>query len=165
MLNIRLIQKTDLSTLFEIYDRIVDDEADEKVFWDGTINSRDDFVYCMSNGDNIIYGVCDGVKWLAVAWTNCFVGNTAQLHYCVFKDGYGHPEIGRTMVRFLLGLQDDDGYCLDALVGITPLFNRLAIRYLKKSGFKVMSDVTYVRHVYTGLFIPIVTSICTRGGL
>ena len=165
MLDIRFIDKSELSTLCEIYDKIVGDDVAGKVFWDGTINSRGDFVSCMSNWDNIIYGVYDGDKWFAVAWINCFVGKTAQLHYCVFRDGHGRPEIGRDMVNFIMHLKYNGEYCIDALVGITPKENRLAVRYMKKSGFSVLEDTVYYKHAITGEFIPVVTSICTRGGL
>ena len=165
MLNIRHINKSDLPTLCEIYDKIVADGVLDHVFWDGSINTIDDFILCMSNNDNIIYGIYDGDKWLAVAWVNSFTGKTAQLHHCVFRDGYGRPEIGRDMVNFIMHLKYNGEYCIDALVGITPKENRLAVRYMKKSGFSVLEDTVYYKHAITGEFIPVVTSICTRGGL
>lgn len=78
-------------------------------------------------------------------WLNGFTPKTAHVHQCFFKVAWGKftVEASRLTTDLILhaGYPDTGEHMLDALIGLTPADNKLAIRLLKKAGFKVVGTV------------------------
>jgi hypothetical protein len=105
-----------------------------RLFYDGSIEGRADFILYLTDPEIYAYAVYDpkdNETPLACYWLNNFIGNAAQMHFAF--TGAGLPEryaIGIEACNFLLR---NGG--ISALVGITPKPFRHAWRFALEVGF------------------------------
>lgn len=67
----------------------------------------------------------------AVAWLNGFMGRSAFVHFCIFREYQKHSiHIGKRLLSAVF----DTGY-FDSLCGVTPVRYRHALHYIKQLGF------------------------------
>jgi RimJ/RimL family protein N-acetyltransferase len=71
-------------------------------------------------------------------WLSDFSGKAAFFHYWVFKAGWGESKaIQEETLRWLA----KESTLITTLIGKTPASNRLAVRFLKQAGFKILDAI------------------------
>jgi len=134
------------SEIIGFYYRMVDAGAANTVFSDGQIQSGEEWLLMAKSPGSFLFVVYVGSEVVAVAWLNRVEIRTARFHYCMFYNGWkkGSVEIGTQVLETLMGRKDSNGeYLFDMLTGLTPLSNRLAVRYLKKCNWKIVGELPF----------------------
>lgn len=118
----------------KLYAKTKDDNLLGVVF--GTEINRKAFINLMTDARPYVLSF-DGCL-AGYAWLRDFSGRSVTIHFCLFDWTHGeHTEaIGRKFLRTVF----EDG-ALDSLYGAIAASNRLAIRYARRLGFKVLGSV------------------------
>ena len=132
---IRTVPDSDMKRLFE---RTVDDDLDKIVFYEGTIQTADEFLKAMKYGDILFYILMVDNKTVGYTWLNRFENHTARQHFCVFKEFWGQSvDLGKRVLSIFLDMKDkDENYIFDLLTGFVPAWNARAIQFSQKCGGK-----------------------------
>lgn len=120
------------------WQRMEDDGAIEKVFYDGTVTSPEGFVQEMRLPYVHPHIVCVDGTPACIVWLTNLEGRMARAHFLTFKE---HSKIARHLGRFafqqlLTYTYEDGSYIFDVIFGMTPCSNMLAVNTCIKSGFK-----------------------------
>ena len=118
-----------------LFDRI-SQSGHEDILWDGSINTREKFLYDMKNHSRLyVLMAMDAIA--GIFWLNRFENKMARLHHCGFS-GVSYRDkinIARMTIKTLLEVKRPDGsYALDVLVGHTPTRLRRAVRFIRTVG-------------------------------
>lgn len=71
------------------------------------------------------------------AYLNSFTGKAGFFHFCVFRCGWLHTvEIAKAGLAWLKSERP-----VEVLIGRTPSSNRLAVRFAKRCGFKIIGTI------------------------
>lgn len=121
------------------YNRIIKEGWEDVVFYDGTIRSGKHFCAIMKDGRSILHVVYYRGLPAALVWLNRFEQTHCYVHWTFFKcvsNFKAHKEIGEAVIKFMF-----DEYEIQLLMGITPSFNKLALRFLKSIGLKTYGEI------------------------
>lgn len=93
---------------------------------------------------------------------NNFRGLTAHVHFSIHPDYHGREGvlIARSGAEQLFQLTDPNGLYLSTLIGLTPVNNLLAVRFIQKVGFKkldIIDKVFYNNGIYTDALLTKLT--------
>jgi len=126
------------SEIVDIYNRMKANDTVDGVFIDEQIVSADDFLRVMKYGENHLYLVLDDDRIVAFFWLNRFEGKTARLHFGFLDLGRKDKvDIGKQCVEEVLALTDNmNEYVFDMLIGVTPISNKAACKYVQAVGLK-----------------------------
>lgn len=118
------------SDLYDLYLRLCCEEKLETVFYDGGVQSPDDFLNLFQKGNNWLYiFVAKGAdKPLGFFWINHFEGYSCRVHFCMFK------EAGRDVIRLGKMCLEYLGDYFKLVRGVTPSNNKLACKFIVKCG-------------------------------
>jgi len=98
-----------------------------------------------------------------------FQGLTACVHLSIHPEYFGRKavDIGKDGAQQLFRLQNKEGINLKALLGLTPENNKLALRFIKRVGFKIMTILSgsFIMPDESRTQINGVVSQLTRSGL
>lgn len=133
------------SAILNLYDRMVKAGTADIVFTDGQINSREDWLRAMKSPENFLYVVYADKKMVALVWLNRVEIKKAQFHYCMFYTGWkkGSVGIGKQILEILINKKYNGEYLFDMLTGITPVSNKLAIKFLRLCGWKIVGELPF----------------------
>lgn len=120
-----------------VFRQIKQEKNFELVFYEGQIRSEDDFLSMMKSPANApVFLLRNGVA-AGVAWLNGFSANLAYGHFCFLAaDDRDTVKMGKSIVSYWLSFPQ-----LEFVMGVIPSFNRRAIEFVKKLGFKEVGDV------------------------
>ena len=140
-----------------------------KVFTRGAIETPDDFLDFMQSPQNHLQIICeDNGNPLLICWVNGIEDKHASIHWCLFKETWGKNsiELGFMARDNWLNLKDKNGnYHLNMLIGITPIDNKLAIRFLKNIGAKCVGVIpNHMYNIYTKKYEGLMISYYQREG-
>jgi hypothetical protein len=130
------------SLVMSFYDQMVKDGTADLVFCDGKINDRKQFLANIKSNQTIfIIAILEGDP-VGLAWINRIEKKKAWGHFCLFSNGWGDRsvDIGKAMVRFLIGMKSDD-YLFDVFFGLFPTENKLALSFVKRCGGKIVGEI------------------------
>lgn len=137
----------------------------QTVFYDGTVNSSEDFLKVLKATHNYpVFPLVNGSIG-AVAWINDLRKNYATAHFCVFKEHWGANSIamGKAVLKYWFSFPKDNGFLFDVILGVTPIEYTPAIRFIKKIGFTLIGEVPKVIYnAYTGKHSSAMLSYCER---
>jgi RimJ/RimL family protein N-acetyltransferase len=128
--------------LMALYDRILRESLDDVLFYDGTIETRDEFVEYMKSDKTVF--VCafrvhgESCEPAGVLWVNQFEKYTAQGHFVFFKEfwGTGWPQkIGRLFCKEITSRM------YPTLIGVVPTFNKAANHFCKEIGMHKVGTI------------------------
>jgi len=110
-----------------------------RTFYDGTVNDPQQFVEKMQSRRNNPVFIFDHEKPAAVAWLNDVTANYAFGHFMVLPDYWGERamEFGHRVLDYWFTISP----ALEFVIGMIPGFNRLAMAYIKRLGFKDLGRV------------------------
>jgi hypothetical protein len=130
------------SEITNFYDQLVREGWRDIVFYDGTIHNAFHFMQKMKPdkwgvAQNMLHIVYYKGIPAAMVWLNRFEQTHCYVHWCFFKGAKGHhKEIGHAVIDFMF-----KNYKIEVLMGITPSFNKLALRFLKSIGLKSSCEI------------------------
>lgn len=118
------------------------------VFYEKDVKSEQDFIKMALNPhvDFFRYLVDDDTA--GVFWINGKEGYIGRVHHFWFKKYYRKCiELARIGLEHLFRMKRDGKPCFKTLYGMTPVSNKLGVRFLKKIGFEVIGtlpDACYI---------------------
>ncbi len=130
------------SEIVQVYNWTKEDDLLQKVYYniDTSKISEDWFLQFWKRPDISVYVVLLNGKVGGWVWIDQIIDNSANIHLCIFKWTWGVSSIKmcRDGLLQLLNIKNKrtDRYMVDILVGYTPVYNQLAVRFSKKVGFK-----------------------------
>ncbi len=131
------------SILTGIYDKMVEEGKLDKVFYDGSVKTPDQWLSFIKNP--FVFPVLvlkDDADIVGIAWLNFFEHKSARVHFCIF--GKFHKGIADAMVNYWKGLKREDGeQMLYVLVGMTPEWNTATVHLMKIMGFQMLGTIPY----------------------
>ncbi len=132
---IRTATDSDIKRLFK---RTAEDGIDSIVFYEGTIQTEDEFLRMARSHQILFYILMDGNETVGYTWLNRFENHTARQHFCIFKNYWGKSlDLGKTVLKSLIHMKDGNGnYLFDLLTGFVPAWNERAINFSLKCGGK-----------------------------
>lgn len=130
---IRTVTDSEIKKLFT---RTVSDGLDKIVFYEGTIQTEDQFLIAMKRV--LFFIIKQQEETIGYVWLNRFENHTARQHFCVFKEYWGQSEqIGRDVLSMIMNRKDSHGtFIFDLLTGFVPAWNKRAIAFALKCGGK-----------------------------
>lgn len=77
---------------------------------------------------------------LALGWLSHFENGIARCHFCGFKEVWGEDSVrvGKIMSRYMLQASE-----MSMLYGMTPSWNRLAIRLIRQMGWAILGQMPF----------------------
>lgn len=132
--------------LEEIYEGIRSGGYLDSVFYEGGIETPWAFINFAKDPFNTFFAMHYKGTIEACAWLNCFEGRTARVHFStlpICKPGHSIKH-GLNFTRWCLTAPNPEhlGHSwLNTLVGCTPANNKLALRFIKRIGFKIMGQI------------------------
>lgn len=130
--------------LRSLYQRTVDQNLAKIVFWEGTVESHQQFVDMMKRNTVILSFAFAGNECVGYAWLCPVSGNYAYPHFCFFRDSWGETsrKLGTMFLDQWFAFDDDEGgRLLDILFGIIPKFNVWAKNYVIEIGATMVGEV------------------------
>ena len=159
-------------TLEFVWVRIVSDGLVPVVFYDGSVRCLEDFHACMQDGGTLPFVMSSNAgKIIMFCWLNCIEGVTARIHFTFFKDSWGRKRdalgYAKAMLRHVLTRRDSAGYVLDTVVGMTPVSNPLAVRFVQAAGMQKVGFIPHgaVLHYEGSQPVDAVLTVATRDSL
>ena len=123
--------------IMEIYDRIEADGKTNRVFSDGSIDSREGFLRSMKHGDNMLFVIIEDDQVVGITWLNRFRYRTAHCHFCFLCPWSKAVVAGKQVLATLMGRRDSTGrYLYDLFQGVIPVKNKTAITFARAVGGK-----------------------------
>lgn len=152
------------SGIKRIWERMIDDGAVSKVFYAGEIDTFEKFILYLKSPRTFPFFIFNDDRIDAMVWCTSVRGKSALLHFNVFRSGYGKgAELANAAFTHIFNLQSPKGErVINTIRGETPFFNRLACRYLKTIGMRILGEIPDMAHnKYTGETSPMVISYIT----
>jgi hypothetical protein len=139
---------TDVSDehVIEMFCRMDQEGTKRQVFYDGLIETPWDFLEYVRSG--LVFGgfIYKDGKPAACIWVSEISGNVAFFHYWTFKICWGNAnEVALVALEYLAKNTHLTGLC-----GRTPAHLKLAIRALKRRGFRVLGTIPEAVKLYDG---------------
>jgi len=124
------------SGIKKLFTRTVKDGLDKIVFYEGTVNTEDDFLKVVKYGECLFYIIKSEDDTIGYVWLNRFENHTARYHFCAFQEYWGDlAEVAKKIMDTLLHMESNDGtYLFDLLTGFIPVWNDRAIQFTLKHG-------------------------------
>lgn len=133
------------SYIMGMFDKMERDGTIEMVFFDGAVKTREEFLAFVRRPGIQLYelGLKDSDTPAGFIWLEMFTRRTALLHFCIFSEHWGGAyKIGHEVLVTLLSLRDSCGnYILDAVYGITPANNELALGAVRATGVNEVGTI------------------------
>jgi len=135
----------------------------ETVFTAGDIRTANDFLSAMKYGGNILYVIYADDEQVGVVWLNRFEARFARVHWCLWiPPGKKLLQVGKETLRLLMYAKNKEGeYLYDMLMGITPSYNRGAVRLAEMWGMTLGGEIPNAA-LKDGISVPGIISYCTR---
>jgi len=130
--------------LASLYQRTVDQGLAKTVYFEGLVNSYDDFIAMAKRKSTVMVFTFMGNDCVGYAWLSPISGNYAYPHFCFFKKVWGERarELGHLVLDHWFSFVDDSGgRLLDVLFGIIPIFNVSAQRFVADVGAVRLGEV------------------------
>jgi hypothetical protein len=130
------------SEIREFYNQVIEEGWGDIVFFDGSIQGQNHFLQKMKpnqwgESQNMLHIVYYKGIPAAMVWLNRFEKTHCYVHWLFFKAGRRvTKEIGIAVLEFLF-----NNYEVETLMGITPSFNKLALRFLKSIGLTSSCEI------------------------
>ncbi len=128
------------SFIKSLFDQMVEDDTVKSVFFDGSVQSADQFLDMMKFSHNALFVLNVDSKISGVVWLNGFEQKSASFHFCFFSNIWGKDtvEIGKKCMKTLVELKTDGQYNFDLITGLIPVRNKKAIKWGEKINASIL---------------------------
>lgn len=122
--------------LTNVYHQVRDQKLIKTVFWEGNIETLDEFISFTKKPTNIISFVFYDRICIGMTWLSPVSGNHGFGHFCFLKQAWGKHTIraGRMTMDYWMNFPGVGGPLLDVVIGVMPMFNTRAHAYIEKIG-------------------------------
>jgi len=130
--------------LISVFNQTKEDGIFDTVFYEGNINTEQDFISIMKSANNYPVFIFDEDKTpLGYAWLNGLGNNHAFAHFCYLKRSWGKhtQEFGSKLLKYWFSFPGEEGLLFDVILGNVPDFNKHAHKYIEKLGFKKVGEI------------------------
>jgi|GEM_PF-2215922 len=130
--------------LGQVFRRIVREDILNRLFYDGSVRNTRDFRHFAHNRDNELFFVSIDDNPVGFFWLNRFRHKSFFINYCFYREFRGNDaeRISNICIDHIFAHRDHSGdFMVDALLGLTPADNKLAVRFLLKNGMTVLGRV------------------------
>jgi hypothetical protein len=127
-----------------LFERMRGEDLVERVFYDGSVTTSEDFLQMMKQGMNRLFVIVIEGQAAGLCWLNNFGARRAEFHFCFFNNlrGIDAVEIGKAVVTELLYMEDGAGNPIfDVLFGMTEVENKPARAWCENMGFEYMGVI------------------------
>lgn len=138
------------------------------VFYDGTVNTSSDFISIMTKDSVHPFIVAHKGSIVLVAWLTDLAPKSAHIHFFSFSGCARHSRYcAIELVTYLMAMKyEDDSFCFDVLIGMTPENNRRAFNFVLKSGFRHVGTIPLAAYIHDeDRSVDILVSAFTREDL
>ena len=153
------------SDLLHLYDRMDAEGAAVSAYPYG----REHWLAEIKSRRSLLYVVLVNHEPGGMLWLNDFRGRYAHVHLVVFKEFHGRSYVdnGRSAVKTVLDGRDAKGqHIFDGFIGMIPEWNRLAIAYALRCGFKQAGVIPFGHYDHKqNQSVPAVLLALAREGL
>lgn len=122
------------------YTKLVEQELLQYAFYDGSAKDENTFLNTIINPATLFAFIYeDPTKFpIGHAFFNSMVGYCATGHFCIFREFHKYSvEIGHDCLDTIFKVKREDGTPLITnIMGITPISNKAALKYIVKLGFE-----------------------------
>lgn len=153
------------SNISAIWNRMVSEGADKKVFYSDPIDTAEKFITYLKSNKTFPFFVFKGntlniESVAAIVWCTNIRVKCAQIHFCVFKEHYGDGmRLSQSVFKYIFNIKSRNEYVVDCIRGETPKFNRMAIKYLHTIGMNIIGEIPAMAYnKYTKKICPMVIS-------
>jgi len=131
------------SYIKQLFDRMEAEGLAEKVFYDGSTKTSDEFLNGMKYGQCKLFLIFQDSEITGLTWLTGFQARSAVVHFCLFRKFHGQKAIiiGEKVRDELLYMKDSEGYIFDVLIGMTPSNNIPALQFMKSIGGTVSGEI------------------------
>jgi len=129
------------SEMVSLFEQFEEEGSIQYIFRSGEIHTPEDFIRTFKYGTNRLYISLIDDKIAAIVWLSDISGRRASIHFNALKWCWGKKV--RDEGKYVL---DTLSTVWDCLIGITPVDNPLACRFIKQIGMKplgVMPNMVY----------------------
>lgn len=144
--------------LAALFDRVVAEGLYDSFFYAGQCRTAEDFVKYSRSPLNWVFQAKRNGELVAFAMLDNFSGESAYFHHCHFRAGWRFTD---ETAAAALGWIKRSIPEISTLIGITPVGNKLAVRFAKRNGFKILGEVPRSLRNKDGEVIDAVLSVYT----
>lgn len=132
-------------TLAAIYETLKGDGVLDRVFYDKSMKTPDDFIQFMKSPGNYPAMVVVDDKIQGIGWLNGIQGKAAFAHFAFFRESWGaySEEMGEALMEYWFGFGGESPM-LDVLIGQIPAWNKKAISFIKRLGWNVLGNIPHL---------------------
>ena len=129
-----------------IWDRICEEGKKEVLFYAGDITTLGEFVRQVRSQGTHFFVIKANDDTAGMFWLNGWEDYAARIHYIFFKRYYRYClHIAKEGLKRLMALERADGTpFVKVLIGVTPISNRLAVKFLQKVGFIINTEIPHL---------------------
>ena len=113
------------------------------VFYSGGVDTPEKFAQFMKAPGIVAHTIWGDTGIELMAWLTHFGANYAYGHFCTFPSAWGKrtKKLANETFRYWFGWEPGGAPLLDVILGQTPANNRLAVKYIKNIGMKILGTV------------------------
>lgn len=129
-----------------VFDRLSDERTLGRLFSDGTVRTKEEFVVDILRVGSLPFLVFWEGRPAGLTWYNTLEGRSARGHYVFFKAVWGRRTsvvIGRCIYEYVLSLRDERGYLFDVILGLVAGRNTLAWKLPLLCGAFLVGNIPY----------------------
>lgn len=154
MYNVKRFSEIGDDEIIALFYQMDREKIKRSVFYDGNIDTPWDFLELVRSG--LVWGgfIFKDSKPAACIWVSDISGNVAFFHYWTYKISWGNAnEVAMVALKHIA-----TGTHLTGLCGRTPVTLKLAVRALKRRGFKILGIVPEAIKLHDGTITDAVVS-------
>lgn len=124
-----------------VYCQMAADGTLNTVFASGPIKSPAEFMSMMKSPTNLPVVLAISGRFAGIGWLNGLEDNHAMAHFCFYKEHWGRRsfDLGKKLLNYWMGFN-----LFDVLVGRIPSFNKRAIHFVERLGFRRVGEIPYL---------------------
>lgn len=136
-----------------LWQKTAADRLHELTFYDGSIVNAGQFLEYMKSDKTLPVIALDHDGPHGFAWLTEIGGVRAFGHFCMMRDSWGESAkmIADQIINYWWSLAGEKGPILQLIMGLTPEWNKPAVRFIKKLGFTVVGTIPRICNGKDGL--------------
>lgn len=115
------------------------------------VQDAESFTGWCKSGKQLVHTIWNGQQQIeCLAWLTDIGINSAWAHHACFPCTWGKNSVDvmRESFRYWFNFADGDGRPMfDVLLGMTPSYNRLAVKFARKVGMTVLGEIPAIRSI------------------
>jgi hypothetical protein len=116
------------------------------------VQDSESFIGWCKSGKQLLHTIWNDKEQIeSIAWLTDIGVNSAWGHHAVFPCSWGGGKSVCVMLesfKYWFGFKTNEGGTMfDVILGLTPSYNRLAVKFLKRVGMTVLGEIPKIRSI------------------